>query len=63
MIERARLDGILFAIMGDTTLVEQWWQKPNAAWNMRSPQEVFDDDPESVRDYVFRAANLDGDYY
>lgn len=59
MIDKTRLDGILFAIMGDDTLVEQWWQRPNVVFAMRTPLDTFEQEPEKVRDWVLRAANLD----
>lgn len=58
MIERERLDGILFAIMGDDLLVEQWWNRSNVVFDQQTPLVMFDQDPERVRDWVLQAANL-----
>ncbi len=63
MIDRNRMDGILFAIMGDVKLVDQWWNKNNAAFDGARPLDVWETDPERVRDYIFQAANLGGDYH
>lgn len=58
MIERERLDGILFAIIGDTTLVEQWWSRPNVVFDQQTPLVMFEQDPERVRNWILQAANL-----
>lgn len=62
MITKQRLDGLLFAILGDQTLVDRWWAGPNRAFDNQSPVEVFKMAPEKVRDYIFAAANLGSDY-
>lgn len=62
MIDRKRLDGLLFAIMGDSTLVERWWYSPNREFDSERPIDVFVLDPERVCQYVLRAANISGDY-
>jgi hypothetical protein len=62
MLEKTRLDGLLFAIMGDQILVERWWNRPNQAFDGALPIDVFVLRPERVRDYIFNAANLGGDY-
>lgn len=62
MIDKKRLDGLLFAILGDQTLVDRWWASPNKSFEMVPPQLVFEDNPERIRDYILRAANLGGDY-
>jgi hypothetical protein len=63
IIEKSRLDGLLFAILGDQTLVERWWNGKNKAFDNEQPIKVFEQQPERVRDYIFRAANLGGEYY
>ena len=62
MLEKTRLDGLLFAILGDQTLVKRWWNRPNQAFDGAMPIDVFVLQPERVRDYIFNAANLGGDY-
>lgn len=62
MINRSRLDGLLFAALGDTVLVERWWNNPNRAFDLARPIDVFEQDPERVRDYIMRACGLTGDY-
>lgn len=58
MIERERLNGILFAIMGDEHLLEQWWNRPNVVFDQQTPLAMFEQNPERVRDWVLKAANL-----
>ena len=60
---KQRLDGLLFAILGDAILVERWWHRPNKGLNDALPIDVYAVNPEAVKDYIFKAANLDGDYY
>jgi hypothetical protein len=59
MIDKSRLDGLLFAIMGDATLVERWWFSPNHAFDSERPIDVFVLEPERVRNYVLVMANID----
>ena len=59
---KQRLDGLLFAILGDAILVDRWWNRPNKGLNDALPIDVYVINPEAVRDYIFKAANLDGDY-
>jgi hypothetical protein len=33
-------------------LVEQWWQSKNRAFDMKTPKEQFDIDPEIVYTYL-----------
>lgn len=63
MIEKNRLDGLLFAIMGDNKLVERWWHSPNKEFDNALPIDVFVLQPERVSEYIFRAANLTSDYF
>jgi len=62
MIEKTRLDGLLFAMLGDSQLVERWWYSPNKAFDSERPIDVFVLEPDRVRDYVMRMANLNSDY-
>lgn len=62
MIDKKRLDGLLFAVIGSETLVERWWNSPNHAFNLQHPSDVFVIEPEVVRDYIFRMANIGGDF-
>jgi uncharacterized protein (DUF2384 family) len=54
----------LLALLGNQTLVERWWRGPNRAFDMRSPEDVWNQNsqgPERVRKYI--AQFLYGDYF
>jgi len=55
-MDKTRLDGLLFAIVGDDTLVERWWNGPNKAFDMQKPIDIFEVDSERVRDYILKCA-------
>jgi len=52
MIDKNRLTGLLFAIMGSNTLVERWWATPNKSLDMKSPNLMYEINPERVRDLI-----------
>lgn len=62
-VNKQKLNGILFAMMGDDLLVQRWWNGANQAFDGQTPNDVFAQDPSKVRDYIFKAANLNGDYF
>lgn len=62
MIDRRRLDGLLFAALGDAVLVERWWNSANQAFDQARPIDVFEQDPCRVRDYIFKSCGLTGEY-
>lgn len=57
------LNGILFAMLGDDKLVNKWWNSPNKAFNNALPIDVWIVNPDSVKKYIMKAANLNGDYH
>lgn len=48
---KRRCDLLLEAMIGPN-LVEQWWQSKNRAFDMKTPKEQFDIDPEVVYSYL-----------
>lgn len=46
----ARCNVLLTVLMG--TEKDVWWTLPNHAFNLRTPAEVFDTDPQRVYDYL-----------
>ena len=62
MMDKERLNGLLFAIIGDEKLVERWWNSPNKYFDNALPIDVFVLQPERVRDYIFKAANINSDF-
>ncbi|NDB84551.1 MAG: hypothetical protein EB127_17890 [Alphaproteobacteria bacterium] len=59
---KQRLDGLLFAVLGDSTLVERWWYRPNKGLNDALPIDVYVLSPELVKNYIFEATNNNGDF-
>jgi len=54
---RARADQFtinryLFAMLGDTSLVEKWWTGPNKHWNDETPLSVYDRGIEGQREVM-----------
>jgi hypothetical protein len=49
------LNKILFALIGRHDLVEEWWHSPNRAFDMRTPDEVYQSGMEgrmAVKQYL-----------
>lgn len=44
-------NNILSALVGEA-LVEQWWQSPNKAFEDKTPNAQWDDDPNVVFQYL-----------
>lgn len=50
-IMKQRCDLLLEAMVGPN-LIEQWWQSPNKAFDMKTPMEQFDIDSDVVYSYL-----------
>lgn len=50
MYKRSQL--LLWALLGNKNLCEQWWNSPNKAFDMQTPKEMWDKDPEQVYGYL-----------
>jgi hypothetical protein len=49
----------LFAMLGDTSLVEQWWTRPNKHWKDETPLSVYDRGikaQQEVMEYVLQCS-------
>lgn len=53
---RPKMDKFLFALLGSDKLVEAWWASPNKAFELKTPEEVFDLDPDKVINYILTQA-------
>lgn len=42
----------LLALLGSKDLAERWWQGPNAAFGMQTPEQAFAESPQVVRNYL-----------
>jgi hypothetical protein len=49
---RRECDQWLTSLLGSPHLVDRWWQGPNAAFEMQTPEQVFQESPDRVRDYL-----------
>jgi hypothetical protein len=52
MLDISQIDRILMALLGSRSLVNRWWNIPNKAFGMKTPKDVYIDDPEKVSQYV-----------
>lgn len=55
-LTRHRCNDLLRAMMGKD-LVAQWWTGPNRAFDMQTPETVFDKDHERVHNYLMKFAH------
>jgi hypothetical protein len=54
-MEKIQLNKILFALLGSQELVNRWWESPNKAFDMKTPNEVWNSgEQQKVRDYLLR---------
>lgn len=49
---KEHLDQILFALLGKDDLVKKWWKSPNKAFDLKTPEEVFNVDQKAVITYL-----------
>lgn len=50
---RADLDEMLLGLLGSPQLVKRWWQSPNLAFDLQTPDQVWSNDPDQVRQYIY----------
>jgi hypothetical protein len=51
--KRDIVDSIIFGMLGsDADLASKWWESPNKAFGMETPEKQWEIDPQSVMDYV-----------
>ena len=48
------LNKILFAMIGDSHLVNEWWNSQNKAFDYATPKEIYEETPDKVIDYVMK---------
>lgn len=49
---KTALNECLMAMLGSEELVEVWWKSPNKAFEMMTPNAVWEEDYDRVRSYV-----------
>jgi predicted phosphohydrolase len=58
--EKEKYNKILFALLGRKELVADWWHSSNRAFNNLTPNIMWEQDKEVVRNYLL--GQLNGDY-
>lgn len=53
------LDKIVTALVGKN-MVDDWWNRPNVAFDMYTPADMYEINPDRVASYLY--AQLNGDY-
>ena len=49
---KAALNECLMAMLGSEQLVSRWWDSPNRSFDMKTPNEMWEEDYDRVRSYV-----------
>ena len=60
LIIKSNVNQYLYAMLAKSELVDLWWDKPNKAFDMKTPNEVYQTGSEGrkqVYDYVVRCSN------
>lgn len=57
---RENLDRILMALLGKDYLVRAWWNSPNRAFDMRTPEHEYTVNKKAVVKYLL--GQMNGDY-
>lgn len=53
MTQRKQLcNRLVLALVGNDHLVKQWWNNPNKAFHLRTPNEQWETDAEEVYNYL-----------
>lgn len=48
---RKRSEMLVISLIG-SDIAQEWWQSPNRAFRMQTPEQTFDSDPEKVYSYL-----------
>ena len=51
------LNKALLARFGDTSVVNLWWNSPNWTFDLKTPFETYEKDPEVVTKYILEQAS------
>lgn len=63
VIIKPPLNRILYSLLGKTELVDDWWHRPNRAFDGKTPDEVYQTNAagrKRVAEYLYGQVN--GDY-
>jgi uncharacterized protein (DUF2384 family) len=52
---KAKLNQMLFSLIGSSDLVVQWWKSPNKAFDMKTPNELWqtEEGQKKVTEYIY----------
>lgn len=51
---KKRCNILLFALLGNTELVDKWWKSKNIAFGLKTPEEQLLSDSEAVYKYLLQ---------
>jgi len=51
-LSKAQMLPLLMGLVGSTQLISVWWGSPNRAFDLKSPDEMWELDPERVVSYL-----------
>lgn len=57
---REASDILLKAMLGSNALVQKWWNSPNAAFANKTPNAIFEIDPNAV--YRYLTTHMEGNW-
>lgn len=52
MLDKNKLNSLLFSFLGSEELVLQWWKSPNKAFDMMTPDEMLGLNSDYVIQYI-----------
>lgn len=57
-IKKLKIDCHIMVIsMVGKQLAREWWDRPNKFFNMKTPNEIWENNPKAVYDYIVCCAN------
>ena len=51
---KKRCNVLLLALLGNTELVDKWWQSKNIAFDLKTPEQQWFVDSEAVYNYLLQ---------
>ena len=53
---KLKLNKMLFGLLGSEELVSKWWNSPNKAFDLKTPNELWatDDGKKQVIEYIYQ---------
>lgn len=57
ILVRSQLNRLLYSLLGDRRLVDQWWDSANKAFDNKTPNEIYwsgEQGRQQVADYILQ---------